>query len=380
MDETTLDNLGAQFNEIIKGIEKNKNTKDSGKEIVLPYPFKRLAQVLPGIEKGQHICVTAGTGISKSKFTRFIYVYSVYEFYKNCPQCGIKPKVFLFLLEDSWSKVLKNMICYRLKSHFKMDIALKDLESKGRALSDKELEAVKSCEEYFKDMGEIVTIIDYIHNPYGIYKEVRSYLEANGSMEYSERVDEAGKIIKIPKKYTPNDPESHVIVILDNLSNLTKEDQHKNTWEAMSEWTAKYARRLLCKLFNCTVVTIQQQDLESQKLSFSMYQGEAIKAKVKPSVASLGDNKTVSRDYHLIFGLFSPERFNFEEDLGYDITLLQNNYRNLSILKSNESDVGYEIGLFFNGASETFVELPHPRTQAKELNEFYDHIKVKLKR
>ncbi len=202
-------------------------------------------------------------------------------------------------------------------------------------------------------------------------------MEKHGIIEVEEKFDEENKSIKIPKKYTPTDPEEHVIVIMDNLSNLTKEEKHKTTWDAMGEWTSKYARRLLCKFFNCTVVTIQQQDLESQKLAYSMYQGEAIKGKVKPSIASMGDNKQTSRDYHLVFGLFSPDRFEFEEDLGYDITLLQNNYRNLSVLKSNESDTGYEVGLYFNGAAEQFIELPHPRTHPQLLNEFYEKIKKK---
>ena len=272
------------------------------------------------------------------------------------------------------------MICFRLKSHHKIDILLKDLESKDAILSDAQLAAIEECTGYFEDLGEYLTVIDNIHNPFGIYKEVRDYMEKNGKIDYEEKKGETGETLQIPKKYTPNDPMEHVMVVLDNLSNLTREEKHKNLWDAMGEWTAKYARRLLCKFFNATVVTIQQQDFESQKLSFSMYQGEAIKAKVRPSLASLGDNKTVSRDYHLVFGLFSPDRFEFEEDLGYDITLLQNNYRNLSVLKSNESDTGYELGLYFNGAAEQFIELPHPKTQPKELNDFYDTITKKFRK
>ena len=205
-------------------------------------------------------------------------------------------------------------------------------------------------------------------------------MDKNGTIDYEVKLDEENKEFKIPKKYTPNDPEEHVIVVMDNLSNLTKEQKHRTLHDAMGEWTSKYARQLLCKFFNCTVVTIQQQDLESQKMSFSSFAGEAIKAKVRPSIASLGDNKTTSRDYHLVFGLFSPDRFQFEEDLGYDIKLLQNNYRNLSVLKSNESDTGYEVGLYFNGAAEQFIELPHPQRQPQELKAFYDKIETKFRK
>lgn len=372
--------LENQFDQALAKLKRNKELRESGKQICIPFPFPRLAKVLPGIEKGMHIGLTAGTGISKSKFSRFVFVYSVYRYIKENPNCGIKPKIFLFLLEDPLTRVMNNIICHRLKVEYKVDILLKDLESKDEVLSDEVLGYIAECKDYFKDLTKYLTIIDHIHNPFGIYKEVRDYLEKNGTIETEEHATETGEINKIPKKYIPNDPEEHVIVILDNLNQMSQEQKHKGAWDAMGEWTSKYARRLLCKFYGATVITIQQQDLESQKLSYSMYQGDAIKNKVKPSIASLGDNKTVSRDYHLVFGLFSPDRFEFEEDLGYDITLLQNNYRNLSVLKSNESDTGYEVGLYFNGASEQFIELPHPKMEVQKLLDFYDKLKKKYKK
>lgn len=377
MGDSDINSLEAQFEEALSKLKRNKEIRESGKFICIPYPFPRLAEVLPGIERGQHIGLTAGTGISKSKFSRFIFVYSIYKFLKENPNCGIKPKIFLFLLEDPWLKIMNNMVCHHLKITYKLDINPKDLESKNKVLTNEQLALVEMCRDYFKDLGKYLTVIDHIHNPFGIYKEVREYLEKHGTIEFEEKKNEQEEVTKIPKRYTPTDPEEHVIVIMDNLSNLTKEEKHASTWEAMSEWTSKYARRLLCKFFNCTVLTIQQQDFESQKLAYSMYQGEAIKGKVKPSLASLGDNKQTARDYHLILGLFSPERYKFDEDLGYDIALLKNDYRNLSVLKSNDTDTGYEVGLYFNGAAEHFIELPHPVRQPQELQQFYERIQQK---
>lgn len=366
-----------RFKESLDKIKKNKLIRESGKGVCIPYPFPRLSKVLPGIEKGQNIGITAGTGISKSKFTRFVFIYSVYNYIKDNPNCGIKPKIFYFLLEDPAQRVINNMICHRLKEKYKVNITLQNLESKSEVLTDEVLKMVEECEEYFDDLEKYVKIVDNITNPFGLYKEMRTYFEENGTIEYDEsRKDEHGNILKIPIRYTPNDPEVHVIGIVDNLSNITPEEKHKDQWSAIGEWVSKYSRRHLCKFFNATMVNIQQQDLDSQKLAFSSYAGDAIKGKVKPSLSSLGDNKVVARDYHLIFGIFSPDRFEFEEDLGYDITLLQNNYRNLSVMKSNESDSGYEIGMWFDGACENFIELPHSKTQIKELEEFYQRVRL----
>ena len=370
----------SKFQEALSRLKKNKEIREAGKQVCIPYPFPKLCELLPGVEKGQHIGITAGTGISKSKFTRYVFIYHVYRYVKANPNCGIKPVIFYFLLEDPAVRVMNNMICHRLNEEYKIDITLQQLESKSTVLTDEVLAKIEDCKEYFADFEKYVKLIDNIHNPYGIYKEVRDYFTTNGTIEYETREGEHKEKLEIPKSYIPKDPEVHVIVIVDNLSNINKEEKHKDQWSAIGEWTSKYARRLLCKFFNATVVSIQQQDLESQKLAFSAYQGEAIKGKVKPSIASLGDNKTVSRDYHILFGIFSPDRFEFEEDLGYDITLLQNNYRNLSIIKSNESDSGHELGLYFNGASEKFMELPSSKTEPRELQQFYNNFRTKYKK
>lgn len=365
------------FDEMLTRIKKNKDLRESGKQVCIPYPFERLTNVLPGIEKGQHIGLTAGTGVAKSKLTRFLFIYSVYEYIQENPNCGIKPVIFYFILENSIQEVVDEMVCHRLKKAYRLDIDSKLLNSKKAILSADVIEKIEESRLYFKDLGKYLKVIHNVHNPYGIYKEVRTYMREHGEVHEEETTDENNKVVKIPKSYTPNDSETHVIVIVDNLNNIQKEKNHENKWAAMKDWTANYARMNLCKFYNCTVVTIQQQDLDSQKLTFSTYAGEAIKGKVVPSVATLAENKTTSQDFHLIFGIFHPRLYKFDSDLGYDLDLLEDSYRNLSILKSNDTGSGFELGLYFNGASETFIELPHPKTNAKALIEFYDNFRQK---
>lgn len=369
--------MEAYFDEVLARIEKNKQLRESGKQVCIPYPFKRLTNVLPGIEKGQHIGLTAGTGVAKSKLSRFLFIYSVYEYIKENPECGIKPVIFYFILENSLQEVMDEMICHRLKKAYKIDIDSKILNSKKAILSNEVLAKIIESREYFKDLGNYLHIIHNVHNPFGIYKEVRAYMRDNGTVHTEKKPNEQGELVDIPVRYEPNDLETHVIVLVDNLNNIQKEKNHESKWVAMKDWTANYARMNLCKFYNCTVITIQQQDLDSQKLTFSSYQGEAIKGKVVPSVATLAENKTTSQDFHLIFGIFHPRLYKFDTDLGYDLDLLEDSYRNLSILKSNDTGSGFELGLYFNGASETFIELPHPKLEARALNEFYENFRKK---
>lgn len=63
MGETNLNPLESQFEEALNKLKYNKEIREAGKFVCIPYPFPRLAEVLPGIERGQHIGLTAGTGI-----------------------------------------------------------------------------------------------------------------------------------------------------------------------------------------------------------------------------------------------------------------------------------------------------------------------------
>lgn len=362
------------FDDMFDRISKNKELRESGKQVCIPYPFPRLTEKLPGIEKGQHICLTAGTGVAKSKLTRFLFIYSVYEFIKENPNCGIKPKIFYFILENSVQEVMDEMVCHRLKKAYKIDIDSKVLNSKKVILAEEVRAKIKESREYFLDLGKYLTIIHNVHNPFGIYKEVRDYFLKNGVVQMEERLNDAGQMEEKAVAYKPNDPEEHVIIILDNLNNIQAERNHENKWAAMKDWTANYARMKICKFYNGTVLTVQQQDLDSQKLTFSSYAGDAIKGKVVPSLATLAENKTTSQDYHLIFGIFHPRKYKFDHDLGYQLDILEDAYRNLMVLKSNDTGSGFELGLYFNGASEVFIELPLP---GKDLNDFYENFKRK---
>ena len=366
------------YRELLDEVGRNKAIRESGKQVCIPYPFPRLRSVLPGIEKGQHICLTAGTGAGKSKTSRFLYIYSVVEYIKANPDCGIKPKIFYFILENSRKEVVAQMAAHHIKKEYKMDTNSKVLMSKDEIVSDEIHELLIKSEGHFDDLFKYVTIIHNIHSPLGIYKVVSDYMKTAGTIHYEKKLKNGGadgEMIDIPVSYTPNDPEEHVIVIVDNVNNLQPEKSHSSKRECIKDWTANYARMRLCKFYDCTVLSVQQQDMESQKLSYTSFDATPVKGKVVPSLASLAENKTTSQDYHVILGIFHPRHYKFTEDLGYKLDILEDNYRNLMVLKSNDTSSGWEVGIYFNGASEVFMELPLP---GRELNDFYDNYKKKF--
>ena len=94
--------------------------------------------------------------------------------------------------------------------------------------------------------------------------------------------------------------------------------------------------------------------------------GDSINEKVEPSLDGLGDNKKSQRDADVVLGLFAPSRHNIEKHAGYDIVKLQDNYRSLSILKNRRFGVSNgRTGLYFDGRTNYFKELPRPDDEEK---------------
>lgn len=104
--------------------------------------------------------------------------------------------------------------------------------------------------------------------------------------------------------------------------------------------------------------------------------GESVIAKLVPSLDKLANNKEVGRNYFILLGLFAPERYGIAGYLGYDITKLRDNFRELSIIKNRLGTPNLKLPLYFNGATNTFIELPPPKSE--ECKKIYDKIdKVK---
>ena len=71
--------------------------------------------------------------------------------------------------------------------------------------------------------------------------------------------------------------------------------------------------------------------------------------------------------------MFSPYLHELDEDIGYDITRLKRYYRRLSVLKHRNGVSNIDVGLFFDGGTRTFAELPKPDNQVG-MNKVYSTI------
>lgn len=354
------------FETTIGNIEHKAEIKKSGGFNGIPYPYPRLSEFVPSIDKEQVIGITAFSGAGKSKFLRHTFIIHPYEFslHNDYPVL-----IDYYALEDSSIKVYKNILCTYLWQKHNIKTSTFDLDSKFKAFSSDTIALIKKGENYLQDFSNKVRIKDHITHPYGIYKDVLKTASELGEIVYKEVDYGNGQLIKQIVDFKPKD-NTHWIIVCDNLNNIDKEKHHHDKKEAMDSFVQRDCRLLYSKVFKATCVIVHQQALEAERQQFTNTGGSIIE-KLKPSTANLGGTKEVVRSYHLLFSLFAPHKFKIENYKGYDLKLIGNNFRELEVLKTNDGFDNVSVPLFFDGAPEFFRELPHSEKQKEELQKFY---------
>lgn len=365
------------YSTVKDSILKNKEIKKAGGHIGVPMPFKRLAEYIPVIEPGYSIGLLGATGSGKSRLTRYMFIYQPFKFYK---ETGYPIKIFYFALEDNKEKVYRNLICHYLFDLYGIYISLQELDSKGeRTLPDWVSEKIVEAKDFFLEFEKVVTIVDGIHKPNEIFKYLQTYAKNTGRVLMDKVVIDGEPTIQ--QRYVSNNGV-HTLVVIDNMFNIQPDEDRQDERAAMNYFCKDVVRERLCNFFRFTVVQILQQDFASERQSFNK-DGKSITAKLEPSLASIGDAKTVSRSMHLVFGLFNPSRFDLIQYPApskkypntYRLDLLGNRFRSLSVLKCNDTDFGQKIAFDFNAVNEVMTELPKLGDPA--LEQIYNKIKAK---
>lgn len=358
------------FDRILNKIKVNKQIKESGGFTSISPPFPRLAEVYPGYEKGKYFIFTASSGIGKTKFTKFFAISSVYDFIKKNP--SIKAKIKYFALEETEDEFWLSFLSTMLYEKHKIELSTTQLKSLGRfTISDEHLEKINECKEYIEELSKFIEVIDYIHNGFGIYKNVREYF--NNPEIGKHNTITTKEDVEIVTGYTHNDSDIYNFIITDHISLLSPESINgvkMDLRESMGHFSKEYCLKGFCKRYNCIVINVQQQSAEKEKLEF--HQGNTIDQKMEPSLDGLANNKETQRDADVILSLFAPARYSMPSHRKYDITKLGDKYRSLKFLKDRHYGcANLYIPLYFNGAANYFEELPS--VDSPLLEKFYTH-------
>jgi len=354
------------FDSTLSNIEQKAEIKRVGGFNGIPYPYPRLAEYVPSIDRETVIGLTSYTGAAKSKFLRYTYVMHPYEFSLINDYNVL---IDYYSLEDSAMKVYKNILCHYLFMKSKIRVSTFDLDSKFKALPADVMKHLKGAEKYMQDFSNKVRIKDGLTRPFAIYTDVLKTAAELGEVVTKE-VEWGGEKRQQIVDFKPKD-NTHWILLCDNLNNIDKEKQHHDKKEAMDSFVQRDCRLIFSKIFKMTCVIVHQQALEAERQQFTNT-GGSILEKIMPSLANLGGTKEVVRSYHLVFSLFNPHKFKVENYKGYNVSHISNNFRELQVLKNNDGFDNVSVPLYFDGAAEFFREIPHADKQKEELQKFYD--------
>lgn len=365
------------FEDALNLIKEAKKVREEGGVNSIPFGLPSLDKHIPGIIKGMQYKISANSGVGKTQLAKFLFVNQAYKFIKENPHLGIKLKIMYFALEESKEEFMFSLISNRLKEHYGLTVDSMTLRGFTNILPDDIVVKVESCREYFSELEKSIDIIDSESSPIGIYQYVRGYATDNGKHHWKNhtytRSNPDGTISEeirpLYDYYEPNDTKEFVIVLIDHLGLLQGDG---TLHDSMGQMSTTYGRKMITKHFKYVYVDVHQQMSETEKQQFTN-SGQSIESKLEPSLNGLGNNKEVQRDSYFVIGLFAPERYQIEKHLGYDITVLKDFYRCLSIMKNRMGTPNIKIPLLFNGASNTFSQLP--KADAPEMNAIYEAIR-----
>ncbi len=352
------------YNETLKNIRNNKKRRISGDLIAIPWPsMSRLNTVLPGVEMGKIVIISANQKVGKTQLADFLYVYQVVDYLFNNRESHLSAKIKYFSLEMSKDAKMRQAMCYRLFHKYKVIISPQKLLSvfQNYIVDDEILKLIEAEKEWFDFFESIVEFQDEIRNAYGIYLNLETHMESKGSYTYKEIdfKDEFGKVSKkkVVDRYIPDNPNEFTIVITDHIS-LLQPERGDTLYTAIGKFSSEYCLKMRDR-FNCTVVNVQQQAPTSEQQQFN-YKGDTVIDKLKPTADCLGDNKSTARDANLMLSLFYPYRYNIEKYKGVNLQYenIGEFHRELMINLNRDGVSNASLQLYFNGASNYFKEFP----------------------
>ena len=347
----------------VEGIKKTKESKDNGQIFCIPFKnYPKLTGSIPGAVPGMIQMVTAASGVGKTQFAKALYVREPLEYAKKH---NIKLKILYFALEESEKEFIDTMICNYLSVKCNTKIDILTLQGyREESLSEESVKLIEHHMDEIEDLLSNVEIIDSVYNPTGIYKYCRDYADKNGTHHFEDRTfykkksdgEEYTEQVKVYSHYTPNDSNAVTIVVLDHMSLLAPE-KGGTLHGAMAEWSTRYCLKQITKHWNWAVVNIIQQEQSSEKEQFSN-NGQSIQKKTEPSLAAFANNKEIQRDAKVILGVYSPDRYGFDEYHGYNVSRFRDCFRAVVVLKNRFGPPNKYHHFLFDGAANRFGELP----------------------
>lgn len=343
------------FEEFIEEIDRGRLGLNTG----LSTGIVSLDKTIGGIQKKTYNLVFAAEGVGKSVFvmhTHILYpIVQHYHMLEKDPEYKTDLKIRFYSLEVDRVNILGKMLCWLIYKDTGDLLSMNYLFSKNLYLIDNDTyELVLSYKAKIKKiLDEVLIIIDKPMTSTEIYDDLVQFASSRGKSKLITLSD--GSRVH---KYIPNNPNEHVIVITDTLTNLTIDESIKfNSEKKECDLHSNNCKHIYRNMFHYSVVNVthSNRDITNTMRTKSN--------EIYPHKNDISISSQPSRDADIVICLFNPYEYvspnnSLSKFGGYNILRLQNRYRNIGVLKSRNGESMKRISVLFIGECGYFKALP----------------------
>jgi hypothetical protein len=320
--------------------------------------FTRINELLFFIQRATYYLFGGLSGAAKTTLVDFMLHHAI----DDADNQSIPLEVFYYSYEIPENRKKISWLSNHIYKKFGVSIHPKVIQGKGNfRMTIEEQELVDSEIEHIDEIFKRINFRFEPTNPTGIWKELWDYAEANGKFEYEKYTTHEGKEGKRIVRYTPNNPEAYVFIVIDHiyLAKLERGFTRKENIDKLSEYFIFF--RNIC---GYTIFAVQQFNQGLNNVERAKFKD----VDLSPNQGDFKDSTNPYQDCDVAIGVMNPFKMDFKEYMDYDLTKLGSSFRLFKIMKNREEEDNVCYGLYFKGSAGTFTELPLPLDLEMNIN------------
>lgn len=313
-------------------VDRGREGKNHGLSMGLP----KMEEYIDGLTQGTSFLLGSGSGTGKTTFVLYSFIYKpLMEKNKE------RDLYFIYYnLEMTEEQILAKLLSIYLYEEYGVRISFKEMFSRGKntILSDENYELIKQCQPVLQYFTSRIIFHSGALNSESYRNILNKDLEKFGTFK--------------DYKYTPNNPDQIVGVIIDhmNLIGSYKGSSKKEEMDNISKISVYYRNE--CKILS---------PIHVMQLNRNSYGQERLKQGLQePDESDFKDTGSILEDSMVVLLMYNPVKARVGSHNKYDITKLGSYYRSIKCIKNRFGEADIADGLNFFGDIGIFKELPTP--------------------
>lgn len=307
----------------------------------------KLEELTGGITKSTMTLVFASSGIGKSSYSLYSYVYAPLKEHLE----DDKLRIIFFALEMKEDFIIAKLLSTYLYDTYQIRVSMKEILSIGKnyTLPDSIYEYVQLGYEWLDKVYKVLTIKDGAHTSDKAISETIEVLKEEGTF------DSDGK-------YTPNNPDKTIISVTDHAGLLIPSNGRNKKGEIDN-----YADKLVVirNKTNLSPIIIMQSNRAVANMDRK--KNEAF---MEPMIEDIKETGTVSEASEVIIAVYNPQVDKRSTYRGYQVKEMGYRFRSLLVLKSRYGENQVADCCFYDGKVNMWKEMP-------PASEIYDYSKYR---